>query len=143
MPSLGTFYAGLRGTLTIQVFDMVTMTRGAHTFKAGGEYRKLQANNLNRTNPSGVYNFAATLTGNPQSPGGTGNGFATFLTGAVSTATLTRYLGASNLASSYTGFVQDDWKVTRRLTLNLGLRYDYQGWRWTVTTEYPTSTQWP
>lgn len=128
MTSFGTFYAGLRGTFIVQVYDMVTMTRGNHTLKAGGEWRKLQANNLNRTNPSGTFNFAATLTGNPQSPSGTGSGFATFLAGAVSSADITGYLGASNLASSLSGFIQDDWKATRRLTLNLGLRYDYQGW---------------
>jgi outer membrane receptor protein involved in Fe transport len=128
MTSFGTFYAGLRGTLTLQAQDMVTLTRGKHTLKFGGEYRKLQANNLNNTNPSGSYNFGATLTGNPQRPSGTGSAFATFLTGAVSNASLTRYGGASNLGVSYSGFVQDDWKVTRRLTLNLGLRYDYQSW---------------
>jgi hypothetical protein len=128
MTGFGTQYVGLRGTLILQVFDMVTMTRGRHTLKAGGEWRKLQANNLNKTNSSGVFNFAAGLTGDPQRPGGTGFGFATFLTGAVSSAQLTLYLGASNLASSYSAFFQDDWKATRRLTLNLGLRYDYQSW---------------
>ncbi|MCC7500170.1 MAG: carboxypeptidase regulatory-like domain-containing protein, partial [Bryobacterales bacterium] len=128
MTSFGTFYAGLRGTVIFQVHDMVTLTRGNHTLKAGGEWRKLQANNLNNTNPSGSYTFAAGLTGNPQQPGGTGFGFATFLTGSVSSASLTRYLGASNLGSSISGFIQDDWKVTRRLSLSLGLRYDYQTW---------------
>lgn len=128
MTSFGTFAAGLRGTLIIQAFNMVTMTKGAHTIKIGGEWRKLQANNLNASNSSGVYNFPATLTGNPQSPGGTGYGFATFLMGTVGTASLPRFLGASNLADSYSGFIQDDWKVTRRLTLNAGMRYDYQSW---------------
>ena len=128
MQGFGTFYAGLRGTLVVQVYDMVTMTRGNHILKAGGEWRKIQANNLNATNPSGSYVFAAGLTGNPQKQSGTGFGFATFLTGSVSSANLTRYLGASNLGYSVSGFIQDDWKVTRRLTLNLGLRYDYQSW---------------
>lgn len=128
MTGFGTFFGGLRGTYILQVFDMLTMTRGSHTIKFGGEWRKINANNLNAANPSGIYNFAAGLTGNPQRPAGTGFGFATFLSGAVSNATVTRFLGAANLGQSYSGFIQDDWKVTRRLTLNLGLRYDYQKW---------------
>ena len=128
MQSFGTFYAGLRGTLIFQVYDMVTMTRGAHTLKAGGEWRNQQANNLNKTNSSGVFTFAAGLTGNPQQQSGTGSGFASFLLGTVSSASLASNLGATNLGYSLSGFFQDDWKVSRRLTVNLGMRYDFQSW---------------
>ncbi|MBI4892850.1 MAG: hypothetical protein HY821_19665, partial [Acidobacteria bacterium] len=128
LTGFSTFAAGLRGTLILQAYDMVTMTRGNHTVKYGGEWRSLQANNLNASNSSGVYNFPATLTGNPQSPSGSGFGFATFLLGSVGTATLPTFLGASNSGYSLSGWLQDDWKVTRRFTLNLGFRYDFQSW---------------
>ncbi len=76
--------------------------------------------------PSGNFNFPATLTGNPQSQAGTGLGFATFLLGAVGSANATSHLPEDHTAYSISGFVQDDWKIGRRLTVNLGVRYDYQ-----------------
>ena len=73
--------AGLRESSTWQVFDMLTLVRGRHTFKFGADVRHQQALNLQRTQPSGNFNFPATLTGNPQNQAGTGSGFATFLLG--------------------------------------------------------------
>ena len=49
-----------------------------------------------------------------------------FLLGAVSDASVTTHVGESQRSHSISGFAQDDWKITRRLTVNLGLRYDYQ-----------------
>ena len=71
----------------------------------------------------------ATLTGNPQQSGGTGNGLATALLGYVySGGTMRLFAGANQSirAWSISPFVQDNWRISRRLTLNLGLRYDYQ-----------------
>jgi len=126
LPGFNTGTAGLRGSINTQVFDMVTKIVGKHTLKAGFDYRWMQGSNFQRSSPSGSFNFAAGLTGNPQSPGGTGSPYASFLLGEVTNATITTHLGETQRGRSYSWFVQDDWRLSRRLTLNLGLRYDYQ-----------------
>jgi len=117
---------GLRGALTWQFSDMVTMVRGNHSVKVGFEYRLLYGNNYQTSSPSGSYTFLATLTGNPQAQSGTGNTFADFMLGDVSSATVTTHLGESEKGYGLAGFVQDDWRVSRRLSLSFGLRYDFQ-----------------
>jgi hypothetical protein len=117
---------GLRGALTWQFTDTVTMVRGNHSVKLGFEYRLLYGNNYQTANPSGSYNFAAGLTGNPQAQSGTGSSLADFMAGAVSTASVTTHIGESEKGYAFAGFIQDDWRVARRLTLSVGLRYDFQ-----------------
>ncbi|MCX6613723.1 MAG: TonB-dependent receptor [Acidobacteria bacterium] len=118
--------AGLRGSLNWQFLDQVNIVRGKHSMKIGFDLRLLQGHNLQRSSPSGNYSFAAGLTGNPIAPAGTGSSYATYLLGAVSGASVTTHLGESQVTHSISGYFQDDWKITRRLTLNLGLRYDFQ-----------------
>jgi hypothetical protein len=109
----------------------LTWVRGNHTYKAGGELLIDGYPAYVQTYANGNFGFAAPETGLPylngaQLTGAPGYSYASFLLGAVDSfgigvPTDTR-LG--NHALSF--FVQDSWKVTRKLTLDYGLRYDYQ-----------------
>jgi outer membrane receptor protein involved in Fe transport len=126
MLSLGRsgFPGGYRKSHVVQVSDSVTWVRGRHTFKVGTDQRWIRLNFVNRRNPSGAFVFPEALTSNPQRPAGTGFGFATFLLGEVSGGSQDVRPFFAFHAWSNGSYIQDDWKVSRRLTLNLGLRYD-------------------
>jgi hypothetical protein len=130
LPAFNSGVVGVRGGTIWQLFDSLTLLKGNHSFKFGTELRLIQANNLQKGSPSGNFNFPASLTTNAvQTPGGaanTGSQFASFLLGEVGSASVTTHVGESEVGKSYSFFFQDDWKATRRLTLNLGVRYDYQ-----------------
>ena len=126
LPGFNTGTAGLRASVNTQFFDMITKIAGAHTMKLGFDFRTLQGNNLQRSQPSGGFNFNSGLTGNPLSPAGNGSAYGSFLLGEVASASGTTHLGESQRGKSYSIFFQDDWKITRRLSLNLGMRWDYQ-----------------
>lgn len=126
--NFGAFTVGLRGSTNWQFFDMLTLIKGNHTIKFGYDHRLNQANNFQRETPSHSFTFGPGLTQNPASPAGTGSAFATFILGQVSSATGVIYLGESQKSHSSSVFVQDDWRASRRLTLNLGMRWDYQQW---------------
>ena len=121
---------GRRGGLVWQWYDSIAWVKGNHSLKFGTELRLIQGNNFQKGNPSGTFNFAAGLTGNGNTntalAQNTGSSFATFLLGDVSSASVVQFQGESEVGKSYSGYVQDDWKLNRRITLNLGLRYDYQ-----------------
>jgi hypothetical protein len=109
---------------TYHFADTVAWTRGKHTLRGGFEYRRYQINLFNNFASRGflVYNTfidllegSTTLPGQPTVPGP--------LQEFVGTGITDRGFRARDVA----GYFQDDWKVARRLTLNLGVRYDYLG----------------
>ena len=123
---IGNPTVGYRGALTWDAGDTATLVMGSHTIKMGAEYRLMFGNNFQTVDPSGLFNFSAALVGNPQSQTGTGSTYADFILGAVSTASGTTHVGESEKGYTLSGFVQDNWRVSRNLNVNIGLRYDYQ-----------------
>ncbi|MBI1791364.1 MAG: TonB-dependent receptor [Acidobacteria bacterium] len=105
----------------------LTKVLSKHTLKFGGEYRKMFLNFTQLGQPDGQFTYAETYTrqrSNAPASTTAGNGFASLLLGVATGGTISHTFDAA-MASTYGGFyVQDDWKVTRRLTFNLGLRYD-------------------
>src|SRR5260370_1214363 len=87
----------------------------------GFETRLLYGNNYQTSQPSGSFSFAAGLTGNPQAQSGTGSSYATFMLGAVSSATASTHIGESEKGYALAGYVQDEWRVSRRLAISMGL----------------------
>ncbi len=110
-----------------QVIDNVSYVRGRHNFKVGGDFNFDQIFNFFPGFFSGQYTF------NPITVSGVAlNGYQAFERGIPSAFTQRFAIPGSSGATSkpnsndYAGFIQDDWRATPRLTLNLGLRYDYQ-----------------
>ncbi|MCU1258752.1 MAG: Cna B-type protein [Bryobacterales bacterium] len=104
----------------------LTKIAGNHTIKGGIDFRTYFINQLQNTQAEGGLTFATTYTQGPnafQASALGGNGFASFLLGIPGGSIAIQ--PAVAVKSSYVaGYVQDDWKVTPKLTLNLGLRYD-------------------
>jgi len=108
--------------LTLQ--DNFTLILGRHTIKAGYEMVRTRLDSVQPDLPSGTYNFAGTEL--PFTPN-TGNSFADFLLGAVSSASFTKSFATFLPRWWQQGlYVQDDWKIRHGLTLNLGLRWTYE-----------------
>jgi hypothetical protein len=114
------------GLQTYQLTDALTWIRGKHNLKFGGDVRRYLTNLNLCQQCNGTLNYTNRLTANPQQLAGTGFALASFMLGQTANASIDVNAGASYLNHSYALFVQDDWKVLPRLTLNFGLRYDYQ-----------------
>ena len=114
------------------VTTSVTWVRGSHTFKAGVEGRKNIWSDVNAGGTMGAYNFNNSETGLPYlqsltlNGGSVGFSYASFLLGAVDSASVSSGQDPQMRKMGYGVFIQDTWKITRRLTLDYGLRWDYQ-----------------
>lgn len=107
-----------------QIRDTLNLVRGRHTIRIGGEFRWTQFNLFQISAPRGYLAFTGQYTNNPATSSG-GNGLADMLLGIPLTAYIDSLVYLGNRQHVPSLFVQDDYKLTSRLTLNLGLRYEY------------------
>jgi hypothetical protein len=114
-------------TNTYTPFGTITKTLGKHTFKVGASLRKNEFNSYNpAASPEGTIGFSGTLTEH----GGTAtadSGIADFLLGEINSDSYEQPMPETGRRNYNLGiFVQDDFRVTPKLTLNLGIRYEYE-----------------
>jgi hypothetical protein len=124
-PSTNTNQVNVTNTFT--PFGTITKTVGPHTFKFGGSLRKNEFNSYNpATNPDGLFSFDGSIT-NHGASGNANTGLADFLLGKVKTASYEQPQPETGRRNYNLGFFfQDDWKVSQKLTLNLGIRYEFE-----------------
>jgi hypothetical protein len=115
-------------TTDAKLSDMVTWIHGAHTMQAGVSVGKDRFTEANSLLPRGLLYFLGYYTANPANRfDGSGSALAEFLLGDVYFYEVLsgNYTGWYN-SWNESGFAQDNWKLSQKLTLNLGVRYDYQ-----------------
>ena len=123
----------------------VSWTRGRHFVKIGTEFRRYNDNSQGPGLASGSYTFSTGFTGaNPnQSDSTSGNEFASFLLGNPSSGQVDRNIYPAYRNHYYAAYVQDDFKLSQKLTLNLGLRWDYETPRYErfdrMVIDFPTN----
>ena len=110
---------------TFQVIDNISWTRGSHNFRFGGEIRWDQYNQVGNQFARGGFAFEPTATSN-KGAAGTGNAFGDFLLGYCKRCEVAVSLASAQFrARSQYYYIDDSWKVKPKLTLNIGLRYEY------------------
>jgi hypothetical protein len=133
--SLSDGTASVNRSQTTNFTDNVTyVVHRNHNITFGIGYRRMQQNTLSYANSRGSFTFGGLLTSGLDATGktlpNTGYDFADFLLGYPQTSSLRVGIGFNNSNDYFrgwaaSGYVQDDWRVNRGLTLNLGIRYEY------------------
>jgi len=106
-----------------QVLEALNLFRGGHSLKIGFEYRRGSNSEVRDRGSSGVFQFAPQYTSLP-GVAGTGDGLASFLLGEANLASIQTSDQIRTRADYLAGYLQDDWRLTDRLTVNLGARWE-------------------
>jgi hypothetical protein len=105
---------------TYALTDTFTWNKGRHTWRFGGRFAIMQENSVYAYQTNGSFYFYGCSTGV-----GSGNDLADFLFGAADEYYQSSEAPSNEHQKQYAAFAQDEWKLTPRLTLTLGLRYEY------------------
>jgi trimeric autotransporter adhesin len=108
----------------------VSKLLGRHTLKFGGSYRKIGLKEFAAGQTSGTFNFDSQFTGGPDplNPTSTGdpNALAAFLLGFPSNGRIPVATANDFFIDYYAGYVQDDFRINPSLTVNVGVRYEFE-----------------
>ena len=106
--------------------DSLALARGRHTWKFGAQWVSFQMGYMQTRLARGQFIFTGALTSAAGSPVASGDPFADFLLGLPQVTNRNVGLPQAYLRqNTYAGYLQDDWRISRRLTLNFGVRYEY------------------
>ena len=120
-----TYLPAVETQATYTVSDTFTLIHGNATFKFGGEIRPEQFSIFEPSSPRGELDFEPQYTDNAGAPGSGGSGLATLLTGQPAGGSISSLNTINYSRHTYALFLQDDWRATPKLNLNLGIRYEY------------------
>ncbi len=110
-------------TSVTEYLDTFSVVRGRHTLRFGVDIRREALDVVNPANPTGTYSFSTTGT-NAAGVNGSGNAVASLLLGQVNAFTIDiQNKPLRERAHIAEGFIADDWRVSERLSLNVGTRY--------------------
>jgi hypothetical protein len=118
------FWPNTNNLYVTQLNDVLFRSAGKHGIKLGGEFKHTNVFRNAARYARGLMTFNREFTADPQNRANTGDGLAEFMLGWAAAGNLGNENGENLMTNSLAAFVQDDWKVSARLTLNLGLRYD-------------------
>jgi hypothetical protein len=109
----------------------LTKIVGRHSFKFGGEFRRIYNAYGQDAGNANVFNFTNNFTAaNPLTPGNTGGGYASYLLGYGNSGNMANILLPSTQQHYSGAYFNDTFRFSKKLTLNLGLRWEYPGY-WT------------
>ena len=123
-PTLGYQTNDFGAGQSFQIIDTVTWIKNRHSIRAGVDWRRSYLRWRTDNGPAEI-NFNQAQTG-LQGFNQTGNGFASMLLGDAATASVPTATPTGSKFLNFALFLQDDFKINSRLTLNLGVRWDYQ-----------------
>jgi hypothetical protein len=111
-----------------------TWIKNTHTLKWGAQFGNEMWSDRNTRGAQGIYTFSNAQTGNPALQGRTltngtsvGMNYASFLLGMTSAAQVNAVQDPQGRKNTWGFYAEDNWKITRKLTAQVGLRYDLQG----------------
>lgn len=128
---IGANLPNLNDSQTRQLVNDTSWTTGNHTVKFGVNLSWLQAFITNPKEALGVFVFNGVFSRNPANNAG-GYPFADFMLGMSNQSDIADDVYSNLRAPFYHFYVQDEWRATRRLTLNIGMRYEYNA-NWVET----------
>jgi hypothetical protein len=126
-----TFLPNSKISETATLLDNVTYLLGKHTLRFGGSYRFVRSWYAISSSARGTYTFNGGFSQDPQNRSRTGSGLADFILGIPSSSGISNFLQGDIRYKYYGAFIQDDYKLSSKLTINAGLRYEV----WTQPVE--------